>query len=458
MSACRITLTPFPEAGEISRVEATYVFDALSVPAGQEIFRLQRSTVSVPGAEIARASLRDETGEAPLSFRESEAYPIRYRHAYAQRDVSGQTEIRCDVLPCERLSQGRHGPYFQFARENGGVSGPGLAFLIDVPDWQGNVSLRWDLSHLPAGSRGVCTWGEGEISYQGTLERLLEAYYIFGPVHSVTEGDFGFYWLSEPPFDVAELAGFTRRLFGVMQRFFRDDQKAYRIFMRHDLTESSGGTALARSYMFGWNDRQKMTVLEQQNLLAHEMVHNWPHLNDNPYGTTTWYAEGTAEYYSIMIPLKNGLITKEQALQQIQKRTDGYYTNPTRHLSNLEAAKICWQDRRAQRLAYGRGIFFLANTDAKLRRATAGKAGIDDVVLDILAQGKRGVTLGNEVFLDAVRRIGGIDVTEDWRVMHASGHFAPDGDSFGGLFDVAEEKAQEADTGREAISYRWSLR
>ena len=62
------------------------------------------------------------------------------------------------------------------------------------------------------------------------------------------------------------------------------------------------------------------------------------------------------------------------------------------------------------------------------------------------------------MFLDAVRRIGGIDVTEDWRVMHAGGHFAPDGDSFGGLFAVAEEKAQEADTGREAISYRWSLR
>ena len=177
-----------------------------------------------------------------------------------------------------------------------------------------------------------------------------------------------------------------------------------------------------------------LTVAEKQNLLAHEMVHNWPHLNDNPYGVTTWYAEGTAEYYSIMIPLRNGLITKEQALLEIQQRTDAYYTNPTRHYSNLEAAKICWQDRRAQRLSYGRGIFFLANADAGIRRTTRGKYSIDDVVLDILEQGRQGATLGNEVFLETVQRVSGLDLTDDWRTMHEGGHFAPDPDSFGSLF------------------------
>ncbi len=458
MSACSITLTPFAEADEISRVEIAYQFDELNIPTGQEIFRAQLNTVSVPGAEPMDISVRDEAGEVPFTLRETNPYPILYRHFDAARDTQGAVVIRYTVQPCERLSQGRHGPYFQFAKENGGVSGPGLAFLVDAPSWQGDVSLHWDLSHLPAGSKGVCTWGEGDVSYQGELDHLRQAYFAFGPVRSVTEGEFGFYWLTEPPFDVNELAVFTRNLFGVMQRFFRDSQPVYRIFMRHDLTESSGGTALERSYMFGWNSRQTVTVAEKQNLLAHEMVHNWPHLNDNPYGVTTWYAEGTAEYYSIMIPLRNGLITKEQALSEIQKRTDAYYTNPTRHLSNLEAAKICWQDRRAQRLSYGRGVFFLANTDAKIRRATKGKASVDDVVLDILEQGRNGATLGNEVFLEAVKRIGGIDVSGDWRAMHEGEDFAPDPDSFGSLFTVSEEKAREADTGKETLSYRWALR
>ena len=83
---------------------------------------------------------------------------------------------------------------------------------------------------------------------------------------------------------------------------------------------------------------------------------------------------------------------------------------------------------------------------------------MDDVVLNILTQARQGVPLGNEVFLEAVRRIGGIDVTEDWRVMHGGGHFAPAPDSFDSLFTVAEESVPEADTGREALSYRWALR
>jgi len=458
MSACRVTLTPFSDGAQIEKVLVRYELDDLSVSAGQELFRAQLNTVSVPGAEPRDMAVQDANGPVACETKETNPYPILYRHWSAKRDTAGPVTIQYTVVPCEGLKSGRHGPYFQFAREAGGVNGPGLAFLIDLPGWTGSVSLHWDLSHLPKGSRGVCTWGEGDVAKEGSLDLLRQIYYAFGPVQALTEGDFGFYWLTEPAFDVVALADFTRKLFGIMQGFFRDDQKVYRIFMRRDFTETSGGTALERSYMFGWNDHQPVSAAEKQNLLAHEMVHNWPHLHDEPYGVTTWYAEGTAEYYSIMIPLRYGLITKELALSEIQKRTDGYYTNPTRHLSNMEAAIICWQDRRAQRLAYGRGIFFLANTDAKILRATNGQKSIDDVVLDILEQGRKGAVLGNEVFLEAVKRIGGVDVTEDWRAMHEGEPFAPDPDSFGGLFSLTEEKTLEADTGRIALSYRWALR
>ena len=42
--------------------------------------------------------------------------------------------------------------------------------------------------------------------------------------------------------------------------------------------------------------------------------------------------------------------------------------------------------------------------------------------------------------------------------MHGGGHFAPDPDSFDGLFTVNETQAKEADTGKDAVSYRWALR
>ena len=458
MSLCRVTVTPEDHGRGIELTHVRVEAEGLCRKASQPLFRAQVETVSVHGAEPRDVRAEDDLGPLPLSVRETEEYPIVYRLWEGQRDISGRLVIEYTVSPCERLNHGRHGPYFQFAREAGGVSGPGIAFLIDLPGLEGTASLRWDLSRLPAGSRAVCAWGEGDVEREDGLENLRQIYYAVGPVQSITEGEFGFYWLTEPSFDVRSLADYTRHLFGVMQDFFRDDQPVYRIFMRHDLTESSGGTALTRCYMFGWNDRQPVSVLDKQNLLAHEMVHNWPHLNDVPYGETTWYEEGTAEYYSILIPLRAGLISKEQALQEIQKRTDAYYTNPTRHLSDQEAAKVCWQDRRAQRLAYGRGIFFLANTDARIRRATKGKKSLDDVVLALLDLGRSGAELGNEAFLRAVSELSSIDVSEDWRAMHEGAHFAPDPDSFDSLFTVAEVPALEADTGKAAVSYRWALR
>lgn len=458
MSACGITLTPVFKAGQVEKVDVLYTLDAYGRKAGQEVFTFQRSTVSVPAAKLTDISASDDLGPLPLTVSETKPYPLELVHWQTDREVQGKLTIRYSALPGEKPSQGRHGPYFHFSREAGGANGPGIAFLMDIPGWEGKISLHWDVSQMPEGTRAVCAWGEGDVDREGSLDCLRQIYYAFGPIQSVTEGDVGMYWLEAPSFDAVELAEYVKKLFGIMQRFFRDDQTVYRIFMSHDHTVSSGGTALRRCYMFGWNDTQPVSVPEKQNLLAHEMVHNWPHLNDEPYGETTWYEEGTAEYYSIMIPLRTGLISKKQALDEIQRRATDYYTNPTRHLSDLEAAKICWQDRRAQRLAYGRGIFFLANVDAQIRRATEGRKSLDDVVLSLLEMGRRNEPLGNEAFLKAVRETAGIDVSEAWRLMHGGGHFAPDGDSFDSLFTVAPVTVQEADTGKEAVSYQWAIR
>ena len=153
---------------------------------------------------------------------------------------------------------------------------------------------------------------------------------------------------------------------------------------------TSGGTALYRSYLFGTGIQLSHVALKiKKAILAHEMVHNWPQLNDNPYGVTTWYSEGTAEYYSVLLPLRLGLMTDDEAILELQKRTDAYYSNPTRVLGDEEAAAICWKDRRAQRLVYGRGMIFVINIDIMIRKATNGAHSIDDVVLDIFAERSR---------------------------------------------------------------------
>ena len=454
---CDIILKPHMPAGQVDSMDVTLTLEGLARAKGEELFRAQVDTVTIPGCVPENVTITDEMGDVPFTTSDSAPYPYKFLHYAAERNVSGTVRIAYTVKPRPYCEGDRCGPYFDLKAEDGGASSAGLSFLPEIEGCEGDISLRWDLSDCPEGSTGICTFGEGDVYYQGHLDKLRQCYFIFGLVHSITQGEFGFHWLTKPSFDVQAIADYARDLFGRMSQFFRDEEKTYRIIMRKDPYPTSGGTALMRSYMFGWNDVKPVSVAAKQNILAHEMVHNWPHLNDNPYGITSWYSEGTAEFYCVMLPFRMGLVSKEATLHEIQTRTDNYYTNPTRHLENIEAAKICWQDRRAQRLPYGRGFFFLANTDVKIRQATEGQYSIDDVVLDILEKGRKGAELNNELFIQTVKNIAGIDVTADWEVMRTGGHIVPLAGSFDGHFTVEETEVPEADTGKPVTSYRWAI-
>ena len=439
-------------------MDVALTLEGLTRAAGGELFRAQVETVTIPGCVPENVRITDDAGDVAFTVTESAPYPYKFMHYAVERDVAGTVCIAYTVKPRPFCEGDRCGPYFDLKAEEGGASSAGLSFLPEIAGLEGDISLHWDLSDCPKGATGICTFGEGDLSYQGTLDKLQQSYFIFGMVSSITDGDFGFHWLTKPSFDVEAIAAYARDLFGRMSQFFRDDGKTYRIFMRKDPYPTSGGTALMRSYMFGWNETQPVSVKDKQNILAHEMVHNWPHLNDNPYGITSWYSEGTAEFFCVMLPFRMGLVSKEDTLKEIQSRTDAYYTNPTRHLENVEAAKICWKDRRAQRLPYGRGFFFLANTDVKIRQATDGQYSIDDVVLDILEKGRKGITLGNEVFLQTVKDLSGVDVTADWETMRTGGHIVPIEGCFDGHFSVTETEVPEADTGTPVTSYQWAIK
>ena len=459
MNSAYVTLKPVMTGRCFHRMGIDISLAGLSKKAGDELCRMALSTVTIPGCDPQDFTVSDESGCLSVKASFLSAYPYEYKLYSADRDIVGTVSVSYTVFPRPYAETDSCGPYFDLKAEDGGANTAGLSILPVFEGFEGKISLAWDFSEAPAGVSGVNTFGENNISFEGIFEKLRQSYYSFGFLNSITEGDFGFYWLAEPDFDVQAIADYTKKLYGVMSSFFHDTESVYRIFFRKDPPyPGCGGTALLRSYMCGWNENKTVNVKEMQNILAHEMVHNWPNLNDEPYGTTSWYSEGTAEYYSIMLPLRAGLISVETALYEIQRRTDAYYTNPTRMLENLEAAKIAWQDRRAQRLAYGRGIFFLANCDVKIRCATAGKACIDDVVLRILERGRRGDILGNEIFLEEIQKVSGLDLTEDWETMRTGRHFAPLSGSFDGYFSISEVESTEADTGKPCVSYKWMIK
>ena len=66
---------------------------------------------------------------------------------------------------------------------------------------------------------------------------------------------FGMYWFGEPPFNVAKVAGTIKDVFLYMSKFFDDDQKSYRVFLRRNPYRGTGaGTTLERSFMFSYDD------------------------------------------------------------------------------------------------------------------------------------------------------------------------------------------------------------
>lgn len=454
---CEIRIKPYWMDEKIHHMEISFLLNGLERKAEEELCRMQLSAHLVPGCDAEDFRAWDERGELEVTSVISEPYPYRFRHFVPARDTVGTVGVSYTVKPRPLLPEDRCAPYLDFRCEEGGGTSGGCSILADFEDVAGDLSLSWDMTCMPQGSRGICAFGEDNFTMEGSLSRLRDCYFAIGRVKSITRGEFGIYWLTETPFDMQAIAEYTRDLFARMQVFFHDTESNYRIFVRKDPYTHSGGSAMERSYMFGWNDTEPVSVADKQSILAHEMVHNWPHLWDEPFGNTSWYSEGAAEYYSVVLPLRMGLISPQTALAEIQEMTDAYYTNPTRHLENLEAARICWQDRRAQRLPYGRGVLFLANTDVKIRRATRNEKSIDDVVLMLLERSRAGQRLGNEEFLAAVKELSGLDVSKDWETMRTGGHFAPLSGAFREDFLVTEKEMQEAGTGEKAVSYQWSM-
>src|SRR5262249_1002047 len=136
------------------------------------------------------------------------------------------------------------------------------------------------------------------------------------------------------------------------------------------------------------NEANAPTLDSMQSLLAHEMTHNWPAM-EGEHGDTAWYSEGAAEFYSLVLSHRAGVMTNADFMKEINERASGYYTNPYRTTANPEVAKHFWNDWAAQRLPYGRGFMYLVQVDAKIRAKSQGKRSLDDLVVEVYAREKK---------------------------------------------------------------------
>lgn len=419
-----LTLAPHSESGAVDRVDLTLRLGRPDVAAGGTLVQSPLVIVGIPGVRFDGDALRAEDARGPVELTVEDQPPTptqTLRLWRVARATVGDVTVHARALPRKVDATTRNGPLFDLRAEEGGMHGAGMTF-VPVPESTARhrVRVRWDLGAMPAGSRGISSLGETRAETVDTPDVLTRTFYFAGPMSSHPKGGnakFSMYWLTTPPFDAAEVGRGIESFYRYAGRFFEDAGSEYRVFIRHNPYRGGGGTALTKSFMFAWGTGKPQTALELQGLLAHEITHNWPKLDDPEHGATAWYSEGTAEYYSILLSRRAGAIDDDEWLKRVNERLSGYYTNPYRRATNAEAAKAFWLDSRAQRVPYGRGFTYFMKVDAQLRAASGGRRSLDDLVLEVLRRQRKGEAVGLQAWKDLVVRELGPGARDDFEGM-----------------------------------------
>jgi hypothetical protein len=424
------------------------------VAAGQTLVRMPLKIVGIPTARYDGDSIAAVDAQGAITLRTEEEPPTPqgvYRDWKVSRATVGNVVLTYQAPPRRVTAATNNGPLFDLREEAGGFAGAGIGFLA-LPTKQGpyHIRLKWDLSDAPTGSRGEWSLGDGDVEVDTPAESLGFSYYAVGPLKSIpakSDGKFGLYWLADPPFDAALLGERITALYSTMSRFFQDPNSSYRVFMRQNPYPGTGGSALAGSFMFGYNAQERPTIDKLQGLLAHEMTHNWPEL-EGEHGDTAWYSEGTAEYYSVLLSHRGGELSTERFLADINEKAAAYYTNPYIHLSNPQAAKYFWSDPIAQTVPYGRGFLYLVITDAAIRAHSHGQRSLDNVVLELYRRKIHHEPYGIPQWLDLVgTELGSSQAHRAYEAMVSGTVQVPPAGRFAPCFRVVKRPARTFELG-----------
>jgi predicted metalloprotease with PDZ domain len=396
----------------------------------------------------------DASGEVPLTVKD-DPVAIQYaRHWLAGRAVKGDLTVTyrapVDNTPPPRGS----GPPYSLRTEGGGVSGVGNTFIL-LPEGRKpyRVALRWDLKALGAGASAMSSLGEGDVRLEaGPVERLHRTLFMAGDMRRVPEQvkatGFSAAWLGDPPFDPRPLMGWADKLHGWMSGFFQDpSEPPYRVILRFNPINAGGGAALNNSFLLTWGETAKNPE-GLKGTLAHEMIHTW---TASGLGGQ-WYGEGIAVHYQALLPLRAGMLTPADYLEDINDTARRYYTNALNDTPDGEIAARFWEDTRIRTLPYDRGALYFAVLDGKIRKASAGQRSLDDLIREMVRRRRAGENVPEAGWVDLLVKELGDEGRRVHADMLAGRLMLPDSDAFGPCFTRTTAKFRRFDLGFEPKS------
>lgn len=425
------------------------------------------SSAQYPANGIVATDLK---GEMELSSYDTDSgpYGLHTRYWVTKRMTEGPVSLNFTAHPQDVDPTGQVGPLFGIRNQTEGLVGSFWA-LVPVPSPVSgttyDISVSWD---IPEDMSAVWTWGvgAGPHSLTATLDRLIHTFFAVGKVSAYPEGadkdtssNFGIFWFDDPPFDTDNVGTIIQDMFAYSTDFWQDASgEPYRVIIRKNEDHGSGGTALLRSFTFGYSDANSLTAMGLKTLLSHEVTHNWPGLTDGTYAENSRYSEGMAEFYSLRLLWRSGNLNTTEFVSLMNDRIASYYNNPFVNYTDESAMDSAFDDARdARRIPYGRGLLHLTNMDAQLRALSSNGTtnetlSLDTLALKFLDQCRSGGACGNPEWFEIVQSYLGEAAVDEWnKVSTGSPLLVPQSGSLGPCLEVANN-------GTNPVGYMWVAR
>ncbi len=448
-----VTLRPgaVGEGGRIACVDVKLVYSAF---APVQLAFLPNN-VETAARSLGEVRARDAAGALALRVSDDdEGAAGAARRWSAARAARGAVTLEYRVPITNRAAPRGAAPPLELRSDGGAISGAGETFLLlPVAAAPMRVRLHWDLSLLPSGARAVSSFGAGsrEVEAADVAARLKPAYFMAGMLDSypleLPEHGFFAAWHGAPPIDLRRMMVSEEQLFRLYEGFFAEQkQEPYGVFLRENPVNPGGGMELNGSFVatFGVGVSEEDLSLT----IAHEMLHTFAGGLDEPAGLEgSWFSEGLAVHYARLLALRGGRITAQQFLRDLNATAARYYTNAFLSAPNAEIPKRFWADTRIRVLPYDRGSLYFAALDTKLRAASQGERGLDELLREFLGRRKRGLKLDEAAWCGLLLRELGPDGPAAFRAMLEGAVQLPESRAFGPQFERYSAKLRRYELG-----------
>jgi predicted metalloprotease with PDZ domain len=197
------------------------------------------------------------------------------------------------------------------------------------------------------------------------------------------------------------------------QALFGKGPLAERYLIVINQNESGDGGAFAGSFsqfLRGRGERATRPIWGR--VVAHELLHFWNGVSMAPSSDQQeWFKEGVTDYLTVMTMARNGLVDRHYLMQWLENLGRGQMVARMGLGLTGTVQEAARDKHRNWLLVYGGGSVAALAMDVELRQASAGKAGLPELMKAMYAQyGAAGKTYTLDDIVRVAKEVSGHDV------------------------------------------------